>query len=124
MENTTAASGGTLSVAAGYANRAYPLPGVRVEIYGETDTGAPILLRSDTTNESGLISPLTVPTPPAADSLTPEDNGTAPFASFRIRLYKDGYTPVTVEGVPVFAGVTTLQYFDMIPIAKSAQYGK
>ncbi len=113
---------GYLSVAAGTANKAYPLPGVRAEIYLENENGDTALLRSLTTNASGLAEPVEIPTPPAENSLSPDDNSAKTSGRVRIRLYKEGYYPVEAVSVPVFGGVRSIQYFDLIPIAKSGQY--
>ncbi len=120
-----ALSVGYLTVAAGSANRAYPLPDVRVEIYIPDESGTPTLLRSDVTNESGVIPTVAIPTPAEAASLTPQDgsgNGYLPYTTARVRLFRNGYYPMEAMSVPVFPGIRSLQYFDLIPITKGAQY--
>ncbi len=146
MQENEQTGTGYLSVAAGTANRAYPLPGAKAEIWISDDDGTPTLFRVLVTNESGLTPPVAIPTPPAADSLTPampdgdtppdirppdnpEDEEAAapptavtPYRSVIVRLFRDGYTPIEAPAVPIFAGVRSLQYFDMVPVPASVPY--
>ena len=67
---------GTLIISAGYGNRAYPLGGVRAEIYvpaeeNTSDTPREVLYAVRETDESGIAPPLTVPAPDAALSESP-----------------------------------------------------
>ena len=114
---------GTLVISAGYGNRAYPLAGVRAEIYApsedEEDSWTLYALRQ--TDESGTAMPLTVPAPDATLSETPGSN-VLPFSIVRIRVFREGFAPQEAENVPIFAGIRSLQYFEMVPLSEGETY--
>ena len=117
---------GTLIISAGYGNRAFPLGGVRAEIYvprEDDDPGAPadILYAVRETDASGIAPPLTVPAPDAALSESP-GSMVLPFSVVRVRVYRDGFSPQEAEAVPVFAGIRSLQYFEMVPTSEGERY--
>ena len=117
---------GTLIISAGYGNRAYPLGGVRAEIYvpsEETDPAAPdeILYAVRVTDDSGIASPLSVPAPDAALSESP-DSMVLPYTLVRVRVFRDGFAPQEAAHVPIFAGIRSLQYFEMVPLSEGAMY--
>lgn len=117
---------GTLVISAGYGNRAFPLSGVRAEIYVPTEESTPdepgeILYAVRETDESGIAPPLTVPAPDASLSESP-GSSVLPFSVVRIRVFRDGFTPQEAEKVPVFAGIRSLQYFEMVPVSEGESY--
>ena len=114
---------GTLVISAGYGNRAYPLSGVRAEIYApsEDEGGDWELYAVRRTDASGIAMPLTVPAPDAALSESPGSN-VLPFSVVRVRAYREGFTPQEAESVPIFAGIRSLQYFEMIPLSEGETY--
>ena len=113
---------GTLVVSAGTGGKAYPLSGVRIEIYLPDEDGTPVLLRTQQTDESGLAEAVTIAAPDASASESPDaDAPYLPYTTAQVRAFKPGYYPTEAVEVPIFAGIRTLQYFEMIPTAESAQ---
>jgi len=117
---------GTLIISAGYGNRAYPLGGVRAEIYvptEESSSDAPgeVLYAVRETDESGIAPPLTVPAPDASLSESP-GSMVLPYSLVRIRVFRDGFSPQEAEQVPIFAGIRSLQYFEMVPLSEGETY--
>lgn len=118
---------GTLIISAGYGNRAYPLGGVRAEIYVPTEESSPdapgeVLYAVRETDESGIAPPLTVPAPDASLSESP-GSMVLPYSLVRIRVFRDGFAPQEAEQVPIFAGIRSLQYFEMVPLSEGETYG-
>ena len=117
---------GTLIISAGYGNRAFPLGGVRAEIYvprEDDDPNAPadILYAVRVTDDSGIAPPLMIPAPDAALSESP-GSMVLPFSVVRVRVFRDGFAPQEAEAVPVFAGIRSLQYFEMVPLSEGQTY--
>lgn len=117
---------GTLIISAGYGNRAYPLPDVRAEIYVPTEEDSPdapreILYAVRQTNADGIAPPLRIPAPDAALSESPGST-VLPYSLVRIRVFRDGFAPQEALQVPIFAGIRSLQYFEMVPLPEGAQY--
>lgn len=117
---------GTLIISAGYGNRAYPLGGVHAEIYVPTEESSPdapgeVLYAVRQTDESGIAAPLTVPAPDASLSESPGSR-VLPYSLVRIRVFRDGFAPQEAEQVPIFAGIRSLQYFEMVPLSEGETY--
>ena len=112
---------GTLIISAGTGGRAYPLSGVRAEIFAEDEDGLETLFAVRETQASGIAPPLTVPTPDATLSESP-DAPVLPYTVVRIRAYLPGYMPVEAVRVPVFSGIRSLQYFEMVPLPAKGNF--
>ncbi len=117
---------GTLVISAGYGNRAFPLSDVRAEIYVLTEESTPeapgeILYAVRQTDASGIAPPLTVPAPDASLSESP-GSAVLPYSLVRIRVFRDGFTPQEAAQVPIFAGIRSLQYFEMVPLSEGEGY--
>lgn len=97
------AAGGTL-----------PLSGVPVQVFDEDGT----LLHVLRSGESGLTTTVTLPAPPASESLTP---GTKPYATYRVSVDAPGYTPISAFSVPIFDGITSLQPIALVPVTGMVQ---
>lgn len=69
-----------------------------------------------TTDMSGKTEKLELPAPSRALSESP--GNVKPYATYTITVEKDGYYPVTNAGVPIFAGVTSIQPVEMLPLAE------
>ena len=120
--NPPAFSGGEngyLTVKVSTARGAIPLEGATVNIRGnEADISSVIYsLRSD---RDGKIPRVSLSTPPAKESASPQ--ASAPYATYNIDVFKDGYTPLFFHNVPVFSGVTSVQPAVMVPISASATH--
>lgn len=69
-----------------------------------------------TTDMSGKTEKLELPAPSRALSESP--GNIKPYATYTVTVEKDGYYPVTNAGVPIFAGVTSIQPVEMLPLAE------
>lgn len=135
---------GYLTVSAGTARRAYPLPGAQIEIWlsresvpdstpasasplseeAPSDTQARsdgmMLYRRQISGIDGSAETVPIPTPEESVSLSPDAaGGCCPYTLARVRVYCSGYYPQEARQVPVFPGINALQYFDLVPLAES-----
>ncbi|MBQ8524185.1 MAG: hypothetical protein IJ457_06140 [Clostridia bacterium] len=115
METSSIANGiGKLMVKVTGGNGAYPIEGAYVYIREyEGDLQLLYSLRSDINGNTPLI---TLPTPPASESLFP--NGKKPYSEYIITVKKDGYYTNENIGVPVFDGITSIQRADLLPLTE------
>ena len=106
-------SQGSLYVVAAAADNAYPVPEARVTVY--TRIGDRLQLNYLlVTDESGMTPVVTLPAPPAELSQDPDN--ALPYAVCDIKIYANGYFREEARDVPIFAGVTSRQEFQMIPL--------
>ncbi len=69
------------------------------------------------TDRNGQISPIEIPVPDRSDSLTP-DPPEKPFANVNLYARLQGYEQVEMENLQVFAGTTTDQDLELIPLSE------
>ena len=69
------------------------------------------------TDRNGRIDPISVPVPDRSESLTP-DPAERPFAVVNLYAHKRGYERVESENLQLFAGTTTVQNLEMIPLSE------
>ncbi len=69
------------------------------------------------TDRSGLIEPISIPTPARSESQTP-DSSVIPFTVVNITAQIRGYELLRNEGLQVFPDTTTDQNLEMIPLAE------
>lgn len=69
------------------------------------------------TNESGLIDPVPVTVPDAAASQAP-NTGVVPYATVNLFASKEDYLQIRMENIQLFAGTTTYQDLEMIPLSE------
>lgn len=91
----------------------YPLKDVAIAITSADGTAIAMGL----TDRSGLLQPIAVPVPEKAESLQP-DPPERPFTVVNLYARKQGYEQVEAENIQVFAGVTTWQNLEMIPLSE------
>ena len=111
-EKTNTAEG-RLRIVAAAADSAYPVPGARALVYtriGEKRHLNYMLL----TDENGETPTVTLPAPPAGLSQEPENQ--TPYASCDIEISARGFFPTEALNVHIFAGVTTRQEFQLVPL--------
>ena len=116
MESMTKPQGeGYLVVRVTTARGAIPLADAQVRIRKETveDAGILYALRSD---RDGLTPKVSLPTPPRSNSESPQ--GGIPFATYGVEVFREGYTPLSFQNVPIFPGVVSVQPAVMIPLAE------
>lgn len=90
-----------------------PLSDVAVTVTATDGTAIAMRL----TDRSGHISPVEIPVPDRAESLSP-DPGEIPFTSVNLYARKKGYEQLEAEGLQVFADVVTDQDLVMIPLSE------
>ena len=101
-----------------YTSRAqYPLKDVAVTITAADGTAIAMRL----TDRNGLTEPVEIPVPDRAESLTP-DPSERPFAVVNLYARRKDYEQVESENVQVFAGITTFQNLEMIPLSELPDY--
>ena len=114
MNTSTADIGkGILTVIARTGGGALPIDGAAVTVRPLSEAGSPI--RTVYTDESGRTPPLALNAPPAATSLSP--GNARPYAVYEITVEKDGFYTHRNQNAPVFTGVTSMQYAELIPRA-------
>lgn len=116
--NDTRTEVGYLVVSAGSGGKAYPLADVQVEIYLQEDDGSWRLYRRTATDASGIAQKIEVPTPKAPIDMD-ENAPFAPYTLARVRAFRNGYYPIEAKEVPIFSSITSLQYFELIPLSES-----
>ena len=97
---------GSLTVSVTVANRAIPIEGAKVTVSRDTDSGEEII-RVMMTDPSGNTERISLPAPPARNSLSPGNSNI--YGKYNVRVEKDGYYKTENIGVPVFAGRTSIQ---------------
>ncbi len=106
---------GWLQVKVVEANGAFGIEDAQVLIFGVdvtgVDTGVIYSLRTD---PSGLAPKVALSAPPRERSLTPAEDG-VPFATYHVKVSKNGYNSVEIASVPVFDGITSLQRVNLTP---------
>ena len=103
---------GILFVRVSTAGVALPVSGADIRILGAEEGNRSIALLL-TTDRSGLGERVSVPAPPAAISQRP--GNVKGFADYDIEVFKNGFYPVILRRVPVFAGITSVQAVELIP---------
>ena len=104
---------GYLRVIAAAADSAYPVPGARVSVF--TRIGKKLHLSYlMVTDENGETPTVMLPAPPAGLSQAPENQ--KPYASCDIRIAAKGFFPTQASDVHIFAGITTRQVFQLVPL--------
>lgn len=95
------------------------LPLQDVSIILLSDDGTAIAMRL--TDRSGLIEPIPLPVPDLDESQQPNPDET-PYARVSLYAYKKGYEQVFAEDIQIFAGITTYQDLEMIPLPEFPEY--
>ena len=103
---------GYLIVKVSTARGASPLSEASVVIRSEVSEDAGVLY-SLRTNLDGQTERITLPTPPRAVSEEPSE--AIPYATYSIDIFKDGYVPLTFNGVPIFPSILSIQPAVMVP---------
>ena len=110
MESTI----GYLIVNVSTARGAIPLAGASVTVLDEDNGGG--ILNVLTTDTAGKTERIELRAPDRALSESP--GGAKPYASYTLQVEKVGYYPASFAGVPVFAGVTSIQPAELLPLAE------
>ena len=86
----------------------FPIPGTLVRIIETLSSGEERVIEELTTNESGQTPVISLPAPPEELTFDPT-NTIKPFSSYTIEARPEDYSPVTVLGSQIFAGVQSIQ---------------
>lgn len=107
---------GYLIVNVSTARGAIPLENASVTISDSEAEGNPIVTVVSTDN-SGKTPRIALAAPNRSISMQP---GTEkPYATYLVEIEKQGYYPVSNNGVPIFSGITSIQPVEMIPLSES-----
>lgn len=90
------------------ANRLIPLKDAQITVY-EGDT----IIAYRVTDKSGSAAVVSVEAPDK--ELSERPGNSKPYETVDIKITKDGFLPLKVTGVQVFAGETSVLNADMIP---------
>ena len=104
---------GYIQVRAYTSSAQYPLEDVAITITATDGTAIAMRL----TDRNGRIDPIAIPVPDLAESQTP-DPPELPFATVNLYAHLRGYERVESENLQVFAGTTTVQNLEMIPLSE------
>lgn len=102
------------------ANGTLPVEGavVRITEYpGEDAVDEGELLYSLRTDRDGLTPIVSLPAPPAGESMMP--GAAQPYAVYNISVTYDGYYPVEGVGIPIFDRVTAVQPINLVPFTEA-----
>lgn len=105
---------GWISVNVRTAENASPVENASVVITS-MNNGNLIFEATGVTDESGQIKKIALPAPSASLSLDSE-NLIKPYSVYDISVYADGFFRERSVDVPVFAGITSVQQFNMVPL--------
>lgn len=104
---------GQLRVRAYTSDAQLPLRDVAVVITARDRTAIAMRL----TDQSGLTRPIEIPVPELEESLEPGSEE-KPFTAVNLYAYLNGFEQVAAEDIQIFAGVTTIQDLEMIPLSE------
>ena len=107
---------GYLVVKVSTARGAIPLENAAVTVRGNTpeSSGALYSLRTD---RDGITEKISLPAPARALSESP--GNPAPFSTWNIDVFKQGYIPVTFQNVPVYSSVISVQPAVLVPVPEN-----
>ena len=104
---------GYIQVHAYTSNARLPLKDVAVTITAEDGTAIAMRL----TDRSGQIPPIEIPVPDKTESQSP-DAGERPYAVVNLYARIKGFEAIENENLQVFAGTTTDQNLEFIPLSE------
>lgn len=104
------------------ANRAIPLGNVLLRIYEynpDSLASNGVLVKAVKTDGQGKTPPIELSAPARASSLYP--NKSKGYSSYNIEAYLENYYPQQYINVPIFDGITAIQYINLIPISENGR---
>ena len=104
---------GYIQVNAYTSNARIPLQGAAITI--TRPDGSAIAMRL--TNRNGRIDPIEIPVPDRSESQAP-DPAERPYALVNLYANRRSYEKIESKNLQVFAGITTLQNLEMIPLSE------
>ena len=110
---------GTLTVRVYTSQAQIPIAGATVVVTAPGKSGKRKLLSVQSTDRSGEVRTISIPTPELGESTSPhQQGGEAPFAVCNVWAEHPGYTMLEAEGVQIFPGVETVQDMELIPLPR------
>ena len=106
-------STGYIQVRAYTSNAQYPLKNVAITVTSQDGTAIAIRL----TDRSGKITPIPIPLPDKSESQSP-DPSERPYAVVNLYARLKDFEQTEAENLQVFAGTTTIQNLEMIPLSE------
>ena len=111
---------GFLTVIVRTANGALPIENAQVTIY-DYGNGDSVVSNSDiiyvlSTDNSGRTQKVVLNTKSKDVSLAPKNQ--VPFKGYNINVTKEGYYDSSYVNVPIYQGVTSLQFVNLIPLSE------
>lgn len=106
-------STGYIQVRAYTSDAQYPLKNVAITVTSQDGTAIAMRL----TDRSGKITPIAVPVPDKSESQSP-DPSERPYTIVNLYAHLQGYEQTEAENLQVFAGTTTIQNLEMIPLSE------
>ncbi len=103
---------GVLRVQASAGGQSIPLSNVNITVYRDFSDGRHVFYQV-TTNSDGVADGMILPAPARINSV--EGNGQSPFADYTVSADREGLRPLTVENVPIFSGVRSIQPINLSP---------
>jgi len=107
---------GRLRIRVTEAGGVLPVEGAVVTVSEYVNGGDGELLYSLRTDNGGLTETMTLPAPPASDSMKP--GAARPYALYNIDVSYPGYYPVENVAVPVFDRITAVQPVNLLPLSE------
>ncbi len=106
---------GSLKIQVSVARDAFPVEGVFVEVFSVVN-GTRYLLYSDTTDSSGIVNEIVLPTLPASSSQSPENAGKGE-AEYFVSAFHPAFKEVTDCPVKVLDHIETILPVTLTPSA-------
>ena len=103
---------GVLRVQASAGGQSIPLSNVNIVVYRDFADGRHIFY-TVVTNADGVADGMILPAPPRVNSV--EGNSESPFASYVVTADREGLRGQTIENVPIFSGVKSIQPINLSP---------
>lgn len=109
----------TLRVLVTTALGALPISGASVTIstVGENETDRTLLYTVET-DSSGYTPPLSLDTPPVANSLSP--NMENPYATYTVQVQHPSFTPLASLNITMFPGIPSVVPIALTPLPENA----
>ena len=107
---------GFLKIHATMGQQTLPVAGSYVEVSRIQDNGERRIYFAGETDADGVLDDIVLPTQLKSFSEFPQ-SAVNPAFQYDVRVSKPGFRSVAIEGVPVFAGVKSIQPVNMIPLA-------
>lgn len=106
-------STGSLQIYAYTSNARLPLKDVAITVEDSKNK----IIAMGLTDQSGKYGPTTIPVPDRSDSLTPGGEE-RPFSTVNIHARLENFEQIEADNVQLFAGTTTVQQLEMIPLSE------